>query len=76
MGLKADAANEEMHKNNATDEHIQFLLSYCSKPGVPEIYNKVANLLYKNFTMGGAELTMLCTFIAAEMIKDASIIKS
>lgn len=71
MGLNADAANEEMHQNNASDDHISFLLKYCSRPGVPEIYNKVSNLLYKNFNMGGAELCMLCTFIACK-IKEGS----
>ena len=67
MGLNADAANEEMHRNNASDDNIRFLLEYCSRPGVPEIYNKVSDLLYKNFNMRGAELCMLCTFIACKI---------
>lgn len=34
-------------KTLLTDDHITFLLSYCSN--VPELYNKISNMLYKIF---------------------------
>ena len=37
------------------------LLTHCSK--IPETYNKISNLLYKNFQIQSAELTLLCTYI-------------
>lgn len=49
------------------DKYIRFLLSYCST--CPELYNKVANQLYKNFRISGAELALLVTFFVHEHTK-------
>lgn len=50
------------------DDHIKFLLEYCSK--YPELYNKVSTKLWVQFGIQRAELSLLCTFIANEMLKD------
>ena len=50
------------------DSHIKFLLNYCQDK--PELYNKVANRLWVEFGLKGAELSLLCTFIASEVLKD------
>lgn len=48
--------------------NIEFLLSQCED--VPELYNKVANLLWCTFGMKSAEISMLCTYIAKECLED------
>lgn len=50
------------------DDYIGILLTVCS--GYPTIYNKVSNLLYKNFQLGGAELNLLITYMVIMMIKN------
>lgn len=45
---------------------IQFLESYCKD--CPELYNKVANLLWKQFGLSSAEVTLVCTFVAREVL--------
>lgn len=47
---------------------IKDLMIYCA--GCPALYNKVTNLLTENFGIQGAETTLLCTFIANEILKD------
>ena len=49
------------------NDHTKFLLKYCSAE--PKIYNKVSNLLYKNFKIQSAEVSLVCTFIACEILK-------
>ena len=55
-------------KTLLTDDHITFLLSYCSN--VPELYNKISNMLYKNFSAAPASLALVCTFITNEISKE------
>ena len=47
--------------------HIKFLLKYCQDKS--ELYNAVASELWVQFGLKSAELSLLCTFIAAEMLK-------
>lgn len=47
--------------------HIKFLLDYCN--GKEELYNKVSNLLWVEFGLRSAELSLLCTFVANEIDK-------
>ena len=47
---------------------IGSLLSKCSE--YPVLYNKVSVLLYKNFNLRGAELTLICTYIVIMIIKN------
>lgn len=49
------------------DNYTGFLLKYCS--AYPELYNKVSNMLYKNFHIQSAEFSLICTFIAKEICK-------
>ena len=51
------------------NDHTKFLLKYCSAE--PEIYNKVSILLYKNFKIQSAEVSLVCTFIACEILKSS-----
>lgn len=44
--------------------NIKYLLDYCQDK--PELYNRVSNLLYVNFGIQSAELSLLCTFIVSE----------
>ena len=48
-------------------DNIKFLLDYCN--GKEELFNKVANLLWVEFGIKSAELSLLCTFVANEMDK-------
>ena len=50
------------------DDTIKFLLNYVSN--YPEVYNKVANILYTQFGIRGAEICLLCTFIAVKFIEE------
>ena len=49
-------------------QSIGDLLEYCS--GMPELYNKVSNLLYKDFNIQSAEISLLCTYICNEVMKN------
>ena len=49
-------------------DNINFLLNYCMDK--PELYNRVSNRLYVQFGLHNAELSLLCTFIAAEELKN------
>lgn len=51
--------------------NIKFLLDYCMDK--PELYNKVAMKLYVQFGIRNAEIVLLCTFIANEILKDGDI---
>lgn len=48
--------------------NIRFLLDYCMDK--PELYNDVENRLWVQFGFKHAELAMLCTFIAGEILKE------
>ena len=50
-------------KNNT----IVLLLNYCKD--YPELYNKVANMLYENFQIRSAEVTLVVTYMVNEAIK-------
>ena len=52
--------------------HIKFLFNYCQDK--PELYNKVASILWVQFGLRSAELDLLCTFITSEIIKDRRFI--
>ena len=52
------------------DEYTKFLLKYCSAE--PELYNKVSNLLYKHLKIQSAEVSLVCTFIACEILKEVN----
>lgn len=47
--------------------NIKFLLDYCQDK--PELYNKVASRLWVEFGINQAEISLLCTFIASEILK-------
>ena len=48
-------------------DHIHFLLDYCMDK--PELYNDVSTRLWVQFGIQNAELTLLCTYIANEVMK-------
>ena len=48
--------------------HIKFLLDYCQDKA--ELYNKVSSRLWVEFGLNNAELSLLCTFITSEVMKD------
>ena len=47
-----------------TYEKIGELMDYASKH--PILYNKVANILYKEFGLAGAEIVLLVTYMIGE----------
>lgn len=49
---------------NNMDSNIKYLLNYCQD--MPELYNKVANKLWVEFGIRGAEITLLCTYMINE----------
>lgn len=51
-----------------SDNSIGIMLTVCSH--YPEIYNKVSNLLYKNFQLRGAEQCLLCSYVVIMMSKN------
>lgn len=50
------------------ESHIKFLLNYCRDKA--ELYNKVASRLWVEFGISQAEISLLCTFIASEVLLD------
>lgn len=48
--------------------NIEFLQYQCKD--VPELYNKVSNLLWCTFGMKSAEISLLCTYIAKEVLDE------
>lgn len=50
------------------DTHIGFLLEECKE--YPELYNKIASMLWVQFDIRSAEITLLCTYVAKEILKN------
>ena len=48
------------------DDVIAYLLKYCAQPGMPELYNKISNLLYNKLKMHSAEASLICTWCVNE----------
>ena len=48
--------------------HIKFLLNYCQDK--PAIYNKVGTMLWVQFGLRQAEITLLCTYIVSEYMEE------
>ena len=51
-----------------SDDKIGLLLTYCGK--CPELYNRVSNLLYKDFQIQSAEVSLLVTYICDQIMKN------
>ena len=60
--------NREEIIQKLNHQPIEDLLEYCSS--VPKLYNKVSNLLYKEFHLQSAEISLLCTYICNEVMKN------
>ena len=58
--------DEQRNDNFASDDAIGYLLKYCSRQGLPELYNKVSNMVYKQFNIHSAEIALICTWVINE----------
>lgn len=52
------------------DENMKMVLNVMSH--YPELYNKVANCIYKNFQFASAEVTLFTSYIVLMTIKNDS----
>lgn len=57
-----------MDGGNVKETNIEYLLKYCS--GVPDLYNEVSRILWAEFNIRGAEVALLCTFVADKIRKE------
>ena len=55
-----------MSADKKPDINMEFLLNYCQDK--PELFNRVATLLWRQFGLRSAEISLLCTYIASEAI--------
>ena len=50
------------------ERNIDYLLGYAA--GVPDLYNEVSRILWAEFNIRGAEVALLCTFVADKIRKE------